>query len=97
MVRDANQWTRATMPDRRIVDVGFEHYAAGKTALGDHETIQQSSWRFADVAPKSGQTEYELEVTLSRCSEPVIISTTCVVSDESNLVSRPQPQAPLTS
>lgn len=97
MVRDANQWTQATMPHPRIVDVRFEHYAAGKTALGVHETMPRISWRFADVAPNFGQTEYELEVTRSRHSEPVSISTTSVVSDESNLVPWPQPEAPLTS
>ncbi|KAL4789747.1 bacterial alpha-L-rhamnosidase domain protein [Aspergillus venezuelensis] len=85
------------MTASRIVDVRFEHYPAGKPALGVHDTQPRISWRFADVKPGFEQTEYEIEISRSTESYKERTTTTRVISSDSYLVPWPQPNQLLIS
>ncbi|KAL5334204.1 bacterial alpha-L-rhamnosidase domain protein [Aspergillus crustosus] len=85
------------MSSPQIIDVRFEHYPAGKPALGVHDTQPRISWRFANLGPDFTQSEYEIEVTRSTSSTDASTHSVRVVSQESHLALWPQPSRPLVS
>ncbi|KAL2831036.1 bacterial alpha-L-rhamnosidase domain protein [Aspergillus pseudoustus] len=81
------------MTNARIIDVRFEHYPAGKTDLGVHDSKPRISWRFADVEQNFEQTDYEIEISRSTRPSPATVNVFRVQSSESHLCPWPEQSA----
>ncbi|KAL3492160.1 bacterial alpha-L-rhamnosidase domain protein [Aspergillus germanicus] len=85
------------MTNSRILDVRFEHYPAGKRALGVDDSKPRISWRFIDVESDFEQTGYEIEVSRTSPCGASTVEVINVSSSESHLVPWPQPHNALAS